>query len=208
MSILLGLGVGNRERGPTYVIQDTFTDDDATALPAHTPDIDNEGGGWVIARWGNSYTIQTNRCDAGNWANHAGCVIDCGLTDYILTCTVRLKAGTYQGFIVGAAGSGVGDFAGWVILYEPGANRYRADDSYPGGGGEGNQGINNGARDETGATPYEIRIVKDGNTITVYEDDVEILSWTNAKYAANTCVGFYGWSQDNGTFDDFCVSPL
>lgn len=205
MSILLGAGVGNRARGPAYIVRDTFTDADGTAIGAHDPDIDQEGGGWIAARWGNIITIQSNRADGSDWANHGGNVIDVGQDEFTIEVIFYPKDGTYEGWVINASGAGVGDFDGWCIIYDPPNNRFRADDSYPGGGGEGNKGVYAAALDETGATAYNIKITKVGSTVTCYIDDVEMFSWTSAKWDGNTYVGFYGWTTDNTMFDDFRV---
>lgn len=50
MSIFLPHGVLQQQTGgATTLVHDTFTDSDSTALTAHTPNTDVEGGGWSFA---------------------------------------------------------------------------------------------------------------------------------------------------------------
>ena len=59
-------------------VEDTFTDTDATAIAAHTPDIDRPGGGWtgIAGVW----TIDSNTAVTTSVAN-ARAVIDTDLAD-------------------------------------------------------------------------------------------------------------------------------
>ena len=46
--------------GGGVILQDTFTDTDGTLLPAHVPDVDIVGGGWIAVSGVDSHKIESN----------------------------------------------------------------------------------------------------------------------------------------------------
>lgn len=194
-----------------YVYDRFYEASPPVVMASHTPDTDLEGGGWVACRWAGAFRcIAGSKADAADWPNHGANVIDIGVgSDFQLICNMTFKGpGNYVGFVIGAAGTGVADFAGWQIAYFPTTNTWRMSDSYWGGGGAGTIASAVQAMDETGATEYEIKIVKDGSAITVYIDDVQLMTATNNKYDANTHHGLYAWSDNGATWSEFYLTSL
>lgn len=90
------------------VIRDTFTDSDATAVASHTPDHDQEGGGWA----GTGITVESNALEMTTGTEEVAS-IDAGLADPYAQAQITLA---------GVADDG----AGLVLNYVDASNYMRA----------------------------------------------------------------------------------
>ncbi len=80
----------------TIRVQDNFTDTDGTELKDHTPDVDVVGGGWSTPVGSSAlFTIESNELEVHTEPDtpRATSVIDAGISDFKLTCTIRVGSG-------------------------------------------------------------------------------------------------------------------
>ena len=186
------------EKPGGLIVQDTLTDTAETNLSAHTPDIDVEGGGWQIGGWGLQFYITADGLQAdSDWANHSRAMIDTGQTDYTIRCDITPMAGNYTGLQFAVEGTGSGEFTGYYFVYRSGDNTIRLGAGYP---NQNNIQAIVEALDETGATTYEFKVVKEGTSLKCYIDGVLKVSGTDSTYNGQY-VGMCAWS-GNGTFWD------
>ena len=103
-------------------VNDTFTDSDGTAMASHTPDTDDNGGGWSTPS--GAWTIQGNAAEATNLTSSDYMIIDAGSADVIMT---------YSG-VTSYAGSTAYEVIYGIFRYSDTSNYLRVSVSPLGGG--------------------------------------------------------------------------
>lgn len=175
----------------TAVVEDHFTRADSTTTLGTAP----TGQPWVaaVSTWG----IDTNQAYNTSTSNGTA-LIDTGIADIDATLTITYNSGNSPGLVFRANSDN--DRLS-VILESTRVGIWRSGDGGPLSGSTGSFTRNTG-------TPYEVRLVAVGDALTVYIDDVQLVTYTlsPADLAAftGTHVGLRG---NSGTrFDDLVVS--
>jgi len=187
-------------------VEDTFTDDDGTALTAHTPNVSPDDAMWVY-QGSADIQIQTNRarCE-GNGINNIA-TIESGISDCDITSIIR-----YAG--------GVGDTStdGVVLRYEDADNYY-----WIGPVANLNKfriikregGSNSVPAEATGITisvdtDYTITINADGTSIVAELNGANQLTTTDSVHTTETKHGINGYrgGSQKPQFDNFEVARL
>jgi len=183
----------------TYLVLDTFTDIDGTALDAHTPDIDVIGEGWqIFFYYGDGYTIENNKVEQDtaedgfayidvNQAN--GFTVSADFTKGVDTLNYTPAIFLFASKDGSTLGTDLTDsYTGELVFFDDGVKEFRilrdvvevADDQ-PGI-------VWNDNEEHT----FSMTVTADTlPVITLYVDDVEVLQWTEDDAALpGTFVGF------------------
>jgi len=183
-----------------YLVKDAFIDTPATALIAHAPDRDALRGGWLAAGVaGGVINADGITASFGNVNEDRRNVIDIGLSDFTLKCTLTIMNGSYVGLCF--CHSGGGDTAGFVFYYQPGINNVRL-------GKDSLIVIASGSPAcplvEDGSVAYEFKVVKSGTSIKCFVDNVKYIDLTDASYNGNYH-GIFGWRDNGSTWKNFIL---
>ena len=176
-----------------YLVYDSFTDANGTALAAHTPEKDVVGGGWGNIK-GTGFAIQSDALDC-NGSTDQLCSIDCGQADGIRVRLENITLGHFTGVMIRDAGTAP-TLACYLGLFDVDANDvsiWLCNGSY----------VKKAADAEVcapGDSYNSIEIRVSGNKLTLYVDDVERCDYTDATFNAQTFVGVFGYTED-GTWD-------
>ena len=188
-----------------YLVYDTFTDDENTALASHTPDKDSEGNGWIDDNAG--FKVQDNTAQATTTGKNCS-TIDVGNAnvDIRLTITIKENAVNEQaGFALRAD-----DFDNCIFLrYSPLSDPTELTLVKRDGGGETQ--LDAVAWDPNINDVVEMKIVADGDSIKGYLDGVEKVSAINNFHNAVTSHGLYGYHSAGETahlLDDINIAAV
>jgi hypothetical protein len=186
-----------------FLVYDTFTDDNDTALADHTPNKRPDTNAWTSLRgtWqvqGNQGKLTTTAGDGQN-----AVVIDAGTADVTATASLitALAGDTDSGLIVNAVD--VDNYwlftlqaAGACLLYEHTTGGFTVR------GGAGTFTYSAG-------TTYAVKVVTNGDAIDCYVDDVLKVSYSVADRPHKTATehGLRTFQTDtNSAFDNFTVA--
>lgn len=167
--IMQGSGAGLYD---PYLVYDTFTDTNGTALASHTPE---KGGPWTLS--GGVIDVQSNAAKYASGAAHVVGTVPVTTANGYMQATLVDGATREYGVIINAQSS-TESWMAWrsgpnsVILYERS------------GGSFTNRGT-------AVATPATLKIEANGDTIKVYGNGVEIISYTvgSRPYKASAVSG-------------------
>lgn len=172
------------------LIVDTFTDQSGTQLDAHTPDIDEVGGGWSLVGFfwsGNTpgagdIEIQGNQVVFAP-VDGIGAMIDIGETDFIFEFDWILGSGENR-ITCPIRGA---DKDNTIVLN---CREFNADirlESYVGGGSNGVFASTSYAFSDN--ETYRIRVEVSGNNYEIYVDDELELSGSTTDNNTGTFIG-------------------
>ena len=184
------------------IVSDTFTDTPATALTAHTPDIDTFGGGWKVAFWaGFAISASGTTADLGGYANHGGSEIDAGTSDAIVETDILSGAtpANSAGVSFRGSGGGSGSFNRYTFHWVDGGTLIRI------------------TRQDTGAilaqdtfsvspdTTYAFKVILVGTSIKAYVNNNPIFDITDSTFNG-TFHGIYQYFGNDTRWDNFKIS--
>ena len=184
--------------GSAYLFQDTFTDSDATTLTAHTPDVDQVGGGWIERSA--SMSINSNEAVTGSSSGNEynGVVADVGTADIILNCKAKTTNNSRIS-IVCRMDSGNDCLVisrvtttGWLEFWHYNSGTFGKLDRQTGKPTLAND------------TYFNLKIVLSGADCEVFWDDVSQGSIADAPHIANTEHGL-GAYQPTTRWDDLTI---
>jgi hypothetical protein len=185
---------------PGYLVYDTFTDANGTALTAHTPDKRPGLNAWQSLQ--GTWEIQSNRAKltatAGDQQNVA--VIDAGDADATVEADLITGAGTNAGLIANC----VDNDNYWVYIVASDGSCFL----YERTGGGFNLRDNDTFVYSSGNT-YALKIVTNGDAIDCYIDNVLKLSYSASGRAHKTATkhGLRTFGTDaTSAFDNFSVA--
>lgn len=183
--------IGGKTPNP-YLVIDSFTDANATALASHTP---NKGGTWVDVTAG--ITIESNKA-SDNQADRLS-VIDCADADVVIEADLVLAGSNFFGIVFRYQDSTHYWIAGCDILNN--ATRIWINNA-----GWTQKATN--AHTYTNGDAVSIKVILNGTSIKVDIDGTNELSITDATLQTETKHGLYedgvSWAAD-GTWDNFAI---
>jgi len=194
------VGVGNAaDPYAAYLVYDTFTDTNATALADHTPDKDTEAGGWAVRA--GTWEVNNNRGNVSAVAGTATAVINCGVANVVVTTTAKAPNGAgvdVSGIVVREA-----DINNMILSrLRPKIDTVDVYSVIAGGWAS----LGSVAFDSTRGTDYELEFSYGAGGAWSYSvDEIEKLSGTNNILGTNTNIGLL---QHNGTNDDDCFDDF
>jgi len=193
-----------RRRG-SYLVYDTFTDDDAVILPDHTPNVDVEGGGWSeeVGSWaiiGNKAYVDTKV------AQSEFAVIDAGEADCTIEVAITMTDdGAAIDHNVGLCFrySATNDW--WIFFFDIGGAN--ADNLILGKyvTGVWTEVDKDAFVWNIGETKI-MKIVMEGDDISCYIDDVLITSTTDAHNNTDAKHGLFNNNTITQRWDEFKIS--
>ena len=195
--------------GATYLLLDTFTDTNGTALTNHTMDI---GPGWATAYSGGTWTISNNQATqtANGGSGGAGYMVVSNAgstaTNAGTYCSVQVQtdsSGNNNGTLVGwASSNGVTRYQ-WAISYYPGNSTIALL----------NNGVQVASANFTFArnTAYALKMLWDGTHINCYVNGSLLVTYTPSSGPTNTYFGLYeyrstGFWTGASLYDNFMVN--
>ena len=202
------VGVGNAAVDPyaAYLVYDTFTDDDDTALASHTPDKDSAGNGWVDDNAG--FQVSSNQAHSTTTGKNCS-TIDTGNANVDIRTTITIKetAVNEQGGIMFRAD----DFDNGIFLrFSPLSTPSSLTLTKRAAASETELAQVNWSPSVDDVVEMKI-IADDDDLLTGYLDGVEKLSNTNTYNNTNPSHGLYGYHAAGETahlFDDFNVAAV
>lgn len=181
---------------------DIFTDPDNTLLTDHAPDIDEEGGGWVLGQTA-VWEIVGNQAiwESGNGAP-GNVLIDSGLADCIITCDIETGTVVAVGLTVRAS-AGNDNIEIWLNRSSDTCTLHTNTN----GSRSGILATNSITIDDD--TEYALKVTLDGTSIKVEIDDVEQFTYTTSFNLTDTLHGLMQWNIGATSYwDDFRVDAL
>jgi len=185
-----------------YLVYDTFTDDDDTTLPNHTPDKDSIGDGWTDVVAG--ITIESNKASDNDGSYRS--VIDAGDADVTVEATMVIQGGGngFNGVLIRYKNSTNFLIAGcdvvndkvtvWRCLASVWAEQ--AGNAYE-------------SFDFTAGETRTVRAVLSGTSIEVFIDGNSEATATVSDFQTETVHGLYNDAAGGGvdaTWDNFSIS--
>jgi hypothetical protein len=179
----------------TYLVYDTFTDANATALASHTPNKDNVGSGWTDVTAG--ITIESNKASDNQGDRKS--VIDAGEADVTIEATVTLNA-KYGGFLFRYQDS--------THYHVAGCNTVSNETAiWENNGGVWTK-IGSNADTYSQGDVLALKLILSGQSIKFYVNDVLKVNITEASFETETEHGLYMDIDSAGAdtlWDDFSI---
>jgi hypothetical protein len=177
-------------------VEDTFTDANGTALAAHAPDIDHEGGGWT--ELAGVWTIQGNQATVTSVAQ-ARAVIDCGLANGRIKADIMIGALAQSASLMFRSNAaGTNFLAVRLNQAAPQIELYSVTAMAP-------TLITSVTLALDWAEEYELKIEFYNDELRIYVDDLLRISHTTDLYNTQEYVGIYATTNATATFDDLVV---
>ncbi len=197
--LLRGSGAGS-----TILLQDTFTDDDATLLENHTPDIDTAGNGWSVVA--GNWTISNNKLVEGVNTN-AVCRVDVGDADVTITMKMTIGPDNSNRCFSGIGFRIVDDDDMWAFRFSgnitTGEGEWEIREWIP----TPTQRASSGSAIVVEDQVYTLKVVCEGQTVVGYVDGDEVCRYESAS--GNESVTSHGVrhgdSAETTRFDDFTI---
>ena len=185
--------------GAAYLIEDTFTDADGTALSSHTPDTKPAGSGWANVI-GGGFTIQGNKASC-NGVNDQLVEIEAGAAD-VDVVVASMTLGQYSGIVARGTGTGLNCI---LALFDTVANEYgiyACQGAYTRIAGAA-EALNPGDV----LTNAELKVT--GTTIEILVNGASKVSTTSAVHQTETAIGLLGYGEDGtAKWDGLTVAAL
>lgn len=192
MDTMLKVGVGGvADPYAAYYLYDTFTDTNGVSIASHTPE---KGGPWTLS--GGVIDIQSNRAKLASGAGHVVGTVPVATANGYMQATLVDAATREYGVIINVQSS----TEAWIAWRSGASNVILYERS---GGTFTNRGT-------VVATPVTLKIEANGDTIKVYGDGVEIISYTvgSRPYKASTVSGIQFFTGCTSSLDNAIAGAL
>lgn len=203
---LFFLVIPAKKASATTLVNDTFTGTNGTALTAHTPDTDTEGGGWfnIALRsfdTAGGVTIQSNQASMGTQLG--GVAINAGSADVIITADWTLAnpiPANHRASLVFRHSSNGNHFIMFARTDLDDVQLIRV---------EANNITNildTGVYDFANGQTYELKVETNGQNIIGYINDTEVINTTSSFNEDVTNHGFLRQATTTIAFDNFNIT--
>lgn len=179
---------------PTLLIQDSFTDADATLLTSHTPNVNTPGHAYAAAYSG-SLKIVSNKAFAPATDNRAD-TIDAGTGDVTISADFFYKSNSNGSIFARFSATN----AYWRIQQLGGSGAWAIAEVNP------SYAIRNQLiAAAVDGTTYHMVAVLNGNTLSLYVDKLGVCRYASANLKTNTKHGIY-LNLLTDSFDNFQIT--